>query len=174
MPRTPHTDELIRLVSELDPAPANEVAEELTESDLGAARERARALAARPATRTRRKLAIRTAGLAAAVYGASEGLHTIVLDGIATGGQAGLSTRIENYLGFPAGLSGAELADRAVLQAEKFGAAFAIPAEWSSIPTAMLSLRPRSACPMNPAIGACTERAIPCSRASPPKRSAQG
>jgi thioredoxin reductase (NADPH) len=69
------------------------------------------------------------AGLAAAVYGASEGLHTIVLDGTATGGQAGLSTRIENYLGFPAGLSGAELADRAALQAEKFGAHFAIPAE---------------------------------------------
>ena len=69
------------------------------------------------------------AGLAAAVYGASEGLHTIVLDGTATGGQAGLSTRIENYLGFPAGLSGAELAERAVLQAEKFGAHFAIPAE---------------------------------------------
>ena len=69
------------------------------------------------------------AGLAAAVYGASEGLTTIVLDGIATGGQAGLSTRIENYLGFPAGLSGAELAERAVLQAEKFGADLCIPAE---------------------------------------------
>jgi thioredoxin reductase (NADPH) len=69
------------------------------------------------------------AGLAAAVYGASEGLHTIVLDSTAIGGQAGLSTRIENYLGFPAGLSGAELAERAVLQAEKFGAGFAIPAE---------------------------------------------
>lgn len=69
------------------------------------------------------------AGLAAAVYGASEGLHTIVLDSTATGGQAGLSSRIENYLGFPAGLSGAELAERAVLQAEKFGAGFAIPAD---------------------------------------------
>jgi hypothetical protein len=66
MPRTPDTDELIRLVSALDPAPANEVAEELTEGELGAARERARALASRPATRTRRKLAIRTAGVAAA------------------------------------------------------------------------------------------------------------
>lgn len=69
------------------------------------------------------------AGLAAAVYGASEGLRTIVLDRTATGGQAGLSTRIENYLGFPAGLSGGELAERAVLQAEKFGASFAIPAD---------------------------------------------
>lgn len=69
------------------------------------------------------------AGLAAAVYSASEGLSTIVLDSIATGGQAGLSARIENYLGFPAGLSGAELAERALLQAEKFGAEFCIPAE---------------------------------------------
>jgi thioredoxin reductase (NADPH) len=62
------------------------------------------------------------AGLAAAVYGASEGLHTIVLDAVATGGQAGTSARIENYLGFPAGLSGADLAERGVIQAEKFGA----------------------------------------------------
>jgi len=69
------------------------------------------------------------AGLAAAVYGASEGLGTMLLDSVATGGQASLSTRIENYLGFPAGLSGAELAERAVLQAEKFGAALSIPAE---------------------------------------------
>src|ERR1700746_2116624 len=53
------------------------------------------------------------AGLAAAVYGASEGMRTIVLDGIATGGQAGTSSRIENYLGFPSGISGADLADRA-------------------------------------------------------------
>jgi thioredoxin reductase (NADPH) len=69
------------------------------------------------------------AGLAAAVYGASEGLETVVLDSVATGGQAGLSTRIENYLGFPAGLSGAELADRAMLQAEKFGADLCVPGE---------------------------------------------
>ena len=54
------------------------------------------------------------AGLAAAVYGASEGLDTVALDAVATGGQAGTSSRIENYLGFPAGISGAELADRAV------------------------------------------------------------
>jgi thioredoxin reductase (NADPH) len=58
------------------------------------------------------------AGLAAAVYGASEGLATMLLDSVAAGGQAGLSARIENYLGFPAGLSGAELAERAVFQAE--------------------------------------------------------
>ena len=61
------------------------------------------------------------AGLAAAVYGASEGLKTILVEDTALGGQAGTSTRIENYLGFPAGLSGEELAARAVLQAQKFG-----------------------------------------------------
>lgn len=69
------------------------------------------------------------AGLAAAVCGASEGLTTIVLDSVATGGQAGTSSRIENYLGFPAGLSGGELAERAEIQARKFGAQFSIPAE---------------------------------------------
>jgi thioredoxin reductase (NADPH) len=68
------------------------------------------------------------AGLSAAVYGASEGMATVVIDDTATGGQAGTSSRIENYLGFPAGISGAELADRAVLQARKFGARFAVPA----------------------------------------------
>jgi thioredoxin reductase (NADPH) len=73
------------------------------------------------------------AGLAAAVYGASEGLDTIALDALATGGQAGTSSRIENYLGFPAGVSGAELTDRAVLQAEKFGAEFTIPARATSL-----------------------------------------
>jgi thioredoxin reductase (NADPH) len=67
-------------------------------------------------------------GLAAAVYGASEGLSTVVLDAVATGGQAGTSSRIENYLGFPAGISGAELAERAVIQAEKFGAGISVPA----------------------------------------------
>jgi thioredoxin reductase (NADPH) len=69
------------------------------------------------------------AGLAAAVYGASEGLATLVLDAVAVGGQAGTSSRIENYLGFPAGISGAELADRAVVQAKKFGATLDVPAE---------------------------------------------
>jgi thioredoxin reductase (NADPH) len=69
------------------------------------------------------------AGLAAAVYGASEGLSTMVLDAVATGGQAGTSSRIENYPGFPTGISGAELADRSVIQAEKFGAGFSVPVE---------------------------------------------
>jgi thioredoxin reductase (NADPH) len=62
------------------------------------------------------------AGLAAAVYGASEGLDVLVLETIAPGGQAGSSSRIENYLGFPAGISGQELAGRAYTQAQKFGA----------------------------------------------------
>jgi thioredoxin reductase (NADPH) len=66
-------------------------------------------------------------GLAAAVYGASEGLRTILVEGRALGGQAGTSSRIENYLGFPAGISGAELAARAALQAEKFGAELRTP-----------------------------------------------
>ena len=61
------------------------------------------------------------AGLAAAVYGASEGLRTVMIEREAPGGQAGLSSRIENYLGFPAGLSGADLAFRAVAQARRFG-----------------------------------------------------
>jgi thioredoxin reductase (NADPH) len=69
------------------------------------------------------------AGLAAAVYAASEGLSTVVLDSVATGGQAGTSSRIENYPGFPAGVSGAELADRAVIQAQKFGATISVPVE---------------------------------------------
>ncbi|HET7481045.1 MAG TPA: FAD-dependent oxidoreductase [Rubrobacteraceae bacterium] len=69
------------------------------------------------------------AGLAASVYGASEGLSTIALDAVAPGGQAGTSSRIENYLGFPAGLSGSELASRAMIQADKFGARFPGPRE---------------------------------------------
>jgi thioredoxin reductase (NADPH) len=67
------------------------------------------------------------AGLAAAVYGASEGLDTLVVESTALGGQAGTSSRIENYLGFPAGISGAELTLRAVGQARKFGARPATP-----------------------------------------------
>ena len=62
------------------------------------------------------------AGLGAAVYGASEGLHTVLIERTATGGQAGQSSRIENYLGFPDGVSGAQLTDRARRQAIKFGA----------------------------------------------------
>jgi thioredoxin reductase (NADPH) len=69
------------------------------------------------------------AGLAAAVYGASEGLSVIVLDQRAIGGQAGASARIENYLGFPTGISGQALAGRAFNQAQKFGAEIAIPLE---------------------------------------------
>jgi thioredoxin reductase (NADPH) len=67
------------------------------------------------------------AGLAAAVYGASEGLRTLVLERIAPGGQASTSMRIENYLGFPTGIAGSELAERAVLQASKFGAQISVP-----------------------------------------------
>lgn len=69
------------------------------------------------------------AGLAAAVYGASEGLATVVVEAVATGGQAATSSRIENYLGFPAGISGGELAARAAIQADKFGAAIQVPVE---------------------------------------------
>jgi thioredoxin reductase (NADPH) len=68
------------------------------------------------------------AGLAAAVYGASEGLTTLALERTAPGGQASGTMRIENYLGFPTGASGGELAERAVLQANKFGAALSVPA----------------------------------------------
>lgn len=67
------------------------------------------------------------AGLAAAVYGASEGLSTLLLDSLGPGGQAGASSRIENYMGFPLGITGQELADGALLQAEKFGARIVVP-----------------------------------------------
>jgi thioredoxin reductase (NADPH) len=67
------------------------------------------------------------AGLAAAVYGASEGLQTVVLERSGPGGQAGSSMRIENYLGFPIGLTGSDLANRAILQANKFGARLSVP-----------------------------------------------
>ncbi len=73
------------------------------------------------------------AGLAAAVYGASEGLTTIVLDRFGPGGQAGSSSRIENYMGFPAGMSGADLANRGYLQALKFGAELVAPVDVRSI-----------------------------------------
>ena len=69
------------------------------------------------------------AGLAAAVYGASEGLNTVVLEKTAPGGQAGSSSKIENYMGFPTGISGTELANRAYIQAKKFGVQFSIPVE---------------------------------------------
>jgi thioredoxin reductase (NADPH) len=66
-------------------------------------------------------------GLAASVYGAAGGLSTILIDSLAVGGQAATSGRIENYLGFPAGISGAELAERSLLQAQKFGVHLAVP-----------------------------------------------
>ncbi len=69
------------------------------------------------------------AGLAAAVYGASEGLRTVIIEREAPGGQAGLSSRIENYLGFPSGLSGSDLARRAVAQARRFGVEILAPQE---------------------------------------------
>ncbi|MGA2746242.1 MAG: FAD-dependent oxidoreductase [Candidatus Sulfotelmatobacter sp.] len=69
------------------------------------------------------------AGLAAAVYGASEGLHTVMVEREAPGGQAGMSSRIENYLGFPAGLSGGDLTRRAVVQAKRFGVEILAPQE---------------------------------------------
>ncbi len=73
------------------------------------------------------------AGLAAAVYGGSEGLKTILVDKRAPGGQAGTSSRIENYLGFPSGLTGADLAQRAITQARRFGVEFLAPQEVVSI-----------------------------------------
>ncbi len=73
------------------------------------------------------------AGLAAGVYGASEGLRTLLLDGHAPGGQAGTSSRIENYLGFPAGVSGSELTRRALAQAQRLGAEFLAPLEVTGV-----------------------------------------
>lgn len=67
------------------------------------------------------------AGLAAAVYASSEGLSVLVLEALASGGQAGSSSKIENYLGFPTGISGYELAGRAEIQAQKFGTSLAVP-----------------------------------------------
>jgi thioredoxin reductase (NADPH) len=75
------------------------------------------------------------AGLAAAVYGASEGLHTVMIEKEAPGGQAGMSSRIENYLGFPAGLSGNDLARRAVVQAQRFGVEILSPQEAVNVRT---------------------------------------
>src|SRR5581483_7056628 len=75
------------------------------------------------------------AGLAAAVYGASEGLHTVMIEREAPGGQAGMSSRIENYLGFPTGLTGGDLARRAVVQAQRFGVEILSPQEAVSVRT---------------------------------------
>jgi thioredoxin reductase (NADPH) len=73
------------------------------------------------------------AGLAAAVYGASEGLQTLGVEMTAPGGQAGTSSRIENYLGFPMGISGTDLTQRAVIQAQKFGARLTVPCAATSL-----------------------------------------
>jgi thioredoxin reductase (NADPH) len=73
------------------------------------------------------------AGLAAAVYGASEGLNTLGVEKFGAGGQAGSSSRIENYLGFPTGISGSDLTGRAIVQAEKFGAHLTAPCEAASL-----------------------------------------
>jgi thioredoxin reductase (NADPH) len=81
------------------------------------------------------------AGLAAAVYGASEGLHTIVLDAIGIGGQAAASSRIENYPGFPSGISGADLTQKTALQALKFGAELSSPSQVVNLDTRGEELR---------------------------------
>jgi thioredoxin reductase (NADPH) len=84
------------------------------------------------------------AGLAAAVYGAADGLHTLLIEREAPGGQAGRSSRIENYLGFPTGLSGSDLARRAVTQARRFGVELLAPQEVKRVrlegPSRMLTL----------------------------------
>jgi thioredoxin reductase (NADPH) len=73
------------------------------------------------------------AGLAASVYGASEGLDVLTLEALAAGGQAGTSARIENYLGFPAGISGKELTQNALIQAQRFGARVTVPCQVRSL-----------------------------------------
>jgi thioredoxin reductase (NADPH) len=85
------------------------------------------------------------AGLAAAVYAASEGLDTLLLDAIGTGGQAASSSRIENYPGFPSGLSGHDLTQRAVLQALKFGATLSVPSQVTALDTTAQDLQVRLA-----------------------------
>ena len=81
------------------------------------------------------------AGLAAAVYCAPEGLRTLLLDAVAAGGQAAASSRIENYLGFTSGISGAELTGRAAVQAQKFGARIASPSQAARLDTTHERLR---------------------------------
>ena len=100
------------------------------------------------------------AGLAAAVYGASEGLDTLVVESTALGGQAGSSRRIENYLGFPAGISGTELTSRAVTQARKFNARTATPYRALSLEpgTAVTSSASRRTA-RSPRAPSCSQRA---------------
>jgi thioredoxin reductase (NADPH) len=83
------------------------------------------------------------AGLSTAVYAASEGLKVVVIESVAPGGQAGSSSRIENYLGFPTGISGQALAGRAWTQAQKFGAEFAIPRDVESLDAQAAEFRVR-------------------------------
>ena len=76
------------------------------------------------------------AGLAAAVYGASEGLRTLAIERESPGGQAGTSSRVENYLGFPSGVSGDELASRALQQAKRLGAEILVTRSVGRVDTA--------------------------------------
>ena len=99
------------------------------------------------------------AGLAAAVYGASEGLRTLGVEMTAPGGQAGMSSRIENYLGFPMGVSGAELTQRAIIQAEKFGASLTAPC------TVVVARKPRR---VSGGAAERRERGCGAGRSSPP------
>ena len=95
------------------------------------------------------------AGLATAVYGASEGLSILVLDALTFGGQAGASARIENYLGFPTGVPGQALMGRAFAQAQKFGAEFSLSTEgtsWTAPPRARVRIR-CSSCTSPTAVG---------------------
>jgi thioredoxin reductase (NADPH) len=94
---------------------------------------------AAPVTSARRPVGAGPAGLATAVYAASEGLSVVVLDCRSFGGQAGASARIENYLGFPTGISGMALMARAYNQAQKFGAEMAIPDEAISLAGAIIN-----------------------------------
>ena len=84
------------------------------------------------------------AGLAAAVYGASEGLNVRVVETTAPGGQAGTSSKIENYLGFPTGISGRALAGRALSQAQKFGAALSVAADAVELTCSAAALQHRT------------------------------
>src|SRR5204863_2914509 len=87
------------------------------------------------------------AGMAAAVYAASEGVSTVVLDRLGPGGQAGGSSKIENFIGFPSGLSGTELATRSVLQMLKFGATMVAPVTVERIEPGSTELAEVSATP---------------------------
>ena len=117
------------------------------------------------------------AGLGAAVYGASEGLETLVVESTALGGQAGSSRRIENYLGFPAGISGSELTSRAVTQARKFNARTATPYRAVSLEPANGALRGaprRGSRDRSTHRAARDRRAVPAAAASTDSRTTRG